>query len=53
MYRERAYRIYVTDALKAGLLGKSAERYADLFKPEEKRTPEEIIDGIRGKLGGT
>lgn len=25
-------------------------RYADLFRPEEKRTAEEIIGGISGKL---
>ena len=50
--REYAYRIYVTDALKASLLGRNAQRYADIFKPEDKRTSEEIIDGIRNKLGG-
>jgi Mg/Co/Ni transporter MgtE len=46
--REEVYRIYVTDSLKhlAGL----NIRYADVFKPEETRTAEEIIDGIKGKL---
>ena len=52
MQREQAYRIYVTDALKAGLLGRNAQRYVDIFKPEEKRTAGEIIKGIRDKLGG-
>ena len=49
--RERAYRIYVTDALRA-LCGSKSDRYADLFKPEDKRTPQEIIKGISEKLGG-
>lgn len=46
--REWAYRIYVTDSLKflAGL----NIRYADAFKPEETRTADEIIEGVRGKL---
>ena len=50
--REDAYRIYVTDALKA--LGGFDTRYFDLIemKPtiEETRTPEEIIERIRSKL---
>ena len=50
--RERAYRIYVTDALKVSLLGKTAERYEDLFKPKDTRSAEEIVSGIRKKLGG-
>ena len=50
--RERAYRIYVTDALKVGLLGGKAERYEDLFKPTDTRSAEEIVDSIRKKLGG-
>lgn len=46
--REWVYRIYVTDSLKhlAGL----NIRYADVFKPEETRTADEIIDGIKDKL---
>lgn len=48
--RDIAYRIYVTDALKALAGGK--ERYADWIKPQEKRTADEIIGGIREKLGG-
>jgi hypothetical protein len=46
--REEVYRIYVTDSLK-NLTGLNI-RYADVFKPEETRTAEEIIDGIKGKL---
>jgi hypothetical protein len=46
--RDWAYRIYVTDGLKhlAGL----NIRYADVFKPEETRTADEIIGGIKDKL---
>ena len=46
--RDWAYRIYVTDSLKylAGL----NIRYADVFKPEETRTADEIIGGIKDKL---
>lgn len=46
--REWVYRIYVTDSLKriAGL----NIRYADVFKPKETRTADEIIDGIKDKL---
>lgn len=46
--RDWAYRVYVTDGLK--VLGGLNIRYADLFKPEEKRTAEEIIGGISTKL---
>ena len=46
--REWAYRIYVTDSLKH-LVGLNI-RYADVFKPEETRTADEIIEGVRGKL---
>ena len=52
MNRDRAYRIYVTDALRASLLAPSVERYADMFKPADTRTSEDIIGGIREKLGG-
>lgn len=47
--RDCAYRIYVTDGIKylAGL----NMRYADFLKQEETRTAEEVIDGIRNKLG--
>jgi hypothetical protein len=38
----------VTDGLK--VLGGLNIRYADLFKPEEKRTAEEIISGISERL---
>jgi hypothetical protein len=46
--REEAYRIYVTDGLKH-LSGLNI-RYADLFAPEETRTADEIIGGIKDKL---
>ena len=46
--REQAYRVYVTDNLKA-LTGLNV-RYADYFVPEETRTADEIVDGIRNKL---
>lgn len=46
--REWAFRVYVTDGLK--VLGGLNIRYADLFKPEEKRTAEEIISGISERL---
>lgn len=48
--QEHTYRIYVTDALKS-YLGLNV-RYADQFKPEDKRTAEEIINSIAMKLGG-
>lgn len=46
--REEAYRIYVTDSLK--VYGKFDTRYIDYFRPEEKRTAEDIIDKIRTGL---
>lgn len=46
--KEELYRIYVTDALKEYL--HLNIRYADLFKPKETRTAEEIIGGISDKL---
>ena len=46
--REEAYRIYVTDSLK--VYGKFDARYIDYFKPEEKRTAEDIIGKIRSGL---
>ena len=46
--REEAYRIYVTDSLK--IIGGLNIRYADIFAPEETRTAEEIIDGVKDKL---
>lgn len=50
--REELYQIYVTDSLKA--IGHLNRRFADYFnKPKkEERTAEEIIDGIKKKLGG-
>lgn len=46
--RDWAYRIYVTDGLKH--LASLNIRYADLFKPEETRTADEVIDGMKDKL---
>lgn len=49
--RVREYRIYVTDALRAMIPGSgNIMRYADAFKPPEKRTPEEIKGNIIQKL---
>lgn len=46
--RDWAYRIYITDGIKsfAGL----NIRYADLFAPEETRTAEEVIGGVKERL---
>jgi hypothetical protein len=46
--RDLAYRYYVTDGLKA--IGGLNIRFADLFKPAETRTSDEIIGGIKDKL---
>ena len=46
--KDRAYRFYVTDALK-GAFGLNA-RYADIYKPEETRTADEIKNSIKEKL---
>lgn len=55
--KEQAYRIYVTDMLRAilGWTGNKVEvRYADIVNAtpdrEETRTPEEIIESIKDKL---
>lgn len=51
--REEVYRIYVTDSLK--VLGNLNMRYIDNFKPEETRTPDEIIEHLKSgleKIGG-
>ena len=57
---EKAYRIYVTDCLKYISENTSkasggtsiAKRFIDIIErpPEETRTSEEIIDGVRSKL---
>ena len=49
--REKAYRIYVTDALR-GLYGaeKGVMRYADIFAPKHNRTEDEIKASIFEKL---
>ena len=46
--KTEVYRIYVTDALGAAY--KLDVRYADLWKPQETRTPEEVISTLKGKL---
>lgn len=46
--RDEVYRIYVTDSLK--IIGKLNERYADVFKPVDPRTADEVIEGVRSKL---
>lgn len=48
--KEELYQYYITDALK--LIGHLDKRFADYFKPQETRTADEIIDGIKKKLGG-
>ena len=48
--REELYQYYITDALK--VIGHLNIRFADYFKPQETRTSEEIIGGIKKKLGG-
>lgn len=46
--KEDAFRIYVTDALKAYF--HLNQRYEDWFKPQDIRTSEEIITSIKDKL---
>lgn len=48
--RDRMYRLYITDALKA--IGQLDRRYYDLIheKDMETRTPEEIIDHVKSGL---
>ncbi len=57
--RDKAYRIYISDALRA--IGENSARgggkyyetrFIDLIEPkaEEKRTAEEVIDQVRGTL---
>ena len=57
--REKAYRIYVTDALKLiteNMVKKESaylsQRYIEVIEPvkEEKRSASEIIDGLKDKL---
>lgn len=53
--RENAYRIYVTDGLRA-IVNSKAARYADIIKPkrarEKEESAEEIINRFKGKFGG-
>jgi hypothetical protein len=46
--RDFSYRIYVTDALR--VIGGLNIRFADLSKPAETLTSDEIIGGIKSKL---
>lgn len=50
MQEERLYRIYVTDSLKA--LIKADKRYYDFIdrKPVKKRSYDEIMDEVWGKI---
>lgn len=49
-YRDRMYRIYITDALKA--IGNLNIRYVDFIKPSkvDTRTEQEVISDIKAKL---
>lgn len=59
---DKAYRVYVTDCLR--LIGENVAplnrgayiqtRFSDLMnpKPEETRTPEQIIDHMKDKIAG-
>lgn len=51
---EKAYRIYVTDSLRAIINNPENQRYADMIKPQkvETRTAKEIIDHICEGLQG-
>ncbi len=51
---EKAYRIYVTDSLRAIINNPSNGRYIDAIKPHkvETRTATEIIDHIKNGLKG-
>ena len=56
---ERAYRAYVTDALKAAAENTSRanggiimqRRFAELFEPKERRSGEEIAEAVIKKCG--
>lgn len=50
----KAYRIYITDSLRAIINNPSNQRYADLIKPQkvEKRSASEIIEHIKKGLEG-
>lgn len=51
---DKAYRIYVTDSLRAIINNPSNMRFADMIKPQkvETRTATEIIDHIKRGLKG-
>ena len=51
MSRDLAYRIYISDCLMH--LAGGTQRLADILYPvKETRTADEIINGIKNKLGG-
>lgn len=55
--REMAYRIYVTDSMRALLGNEENRRFADLIAeidspPKPEKSADDIISGIRKKLGG-
>lgn len=47
---ERAYRIYITDALK--LIGGLNLRYAEIIRPGTAEAPEEIIERMKRDING-
>ena len=47
--RDEAYRIYVTDALRAWI-GTKVRYYDVVYKEEDTRTSEDVKTGIFGKL---
>lgn len=51
---EKAYRIYISDSLRAIINNPSNPRYIDTIKPQkvETRTAADIIDKIRKGLEG-
>lgn len=51
---DKAYRIYVTDSLRAIINNPSNGRYVDMIKPQkvETRSAKEIIDHIANGLMG-
>ena len=48
---ERAYQIYITDALK--LIGGLNLRYAEIIRPGTAEPPEEIIERMKRDINGT
>ena len=51
--RDKAYRVYVTDALRAQGMGQYLQqRFADLIEPREEIDVDRTIDSIIDRLGG-